>query len=423
MAKKQKATIRELRVVFDTNPLHTSAPHELVNIAARNLIETNSNHPDLKISWYAPELVLHERHYQMLEAAEELLPSFRKISSILGIDISVPQEQLSARIEGVIKNTIAALGITSLAIDPSRVEWSKIIHDSVFRKAPFQPGKSEKGFRDRVIMETFAQLVESSPTSPSRCRLALVTNDNRLTEATKSRLGGSTNAEVISGLDDLRNLINVMISTVSESFVKELRERATRLFFVPKDLETLFYREKIAQTIRDKHSLELGAIPVGADTRDQDIIEVSAPRFIEKEHQRVRWVSQIKFKSTAYKTETPFSGGLSSLSQSPSLTLGDEFAKSIIQPTINPISLLDTVNRPQGFGVVPAFINPNPYAAYVSGVAGGLMGPTVTAPTKTPVKHGTSTFDVSWSATIDKHKKLVRPAIDAIAFIETDWNE
>lgn len=59
----KKRTVRELRVVFDTNPLYTQVPSDLVNAETRKLIQANSAHPDLQIKWIIPDIVVFERHY------------------------------------------------------------------------------------------------------------------------------------------------------------------------------------------------------------------------------------------------------------------------------------------------------------------------------------------------------------------------
>ena len=51
----------ELKVVFDTSVLHTTLASSLINSAVAKLIEENSGHIDLKLSWYLPDVVRHER--------------------------------------------------------------------------------------------------------------------------------------------------------------------------------------------------------------------------------------------------------------------------------------------------------------------------------------------------------------------------
>ena len=431
MAAKTRPAVRELRVVFDTNPLYTQAPSDLVNADARKLIQDNSAHPDLQITWIIPDIVVSERHYQMQEQAEGLLPAFQKINALLGIGISLAPDGLSPKIATVIDSEIVALKMQRLPLDPARVDWQGILRDSAFRLPPFQPGKSEKGFRDAMILESFAQLVEGAPTSAARCRLALVTGDDRLTLAAKARIGAFANAEVLSGLEELRNLISTLISTVDESFVKDWREKARKLFFIPGQTDTLYFREKIAEAIRGKYRDKLKELPDGATTREAEGILVSPPRFLKKEQQRVHWSSQIAFTADAYKITT------SSRRLSDILRLAANNNPGVSTSSVGLGSNVYTLGSPVG-GVYGLG---GPVGGPVVGVdsSGGLGGVSITVPkyitttdtqslfdttpevTKTLFKKGRTVFEVAWSTTVAKNKKLVRPTIDGISFVETTW--
>ena len=59
----------ELRVVIDTNALYVTptsigSASDLVRTEIATII-SEAKYPDLEISWYIPEIVRHERQYQM----------------------------------------------------------------------------------------------------------------------------------------------------------------------------------------------------------------------------------------------------------------------------------------------------------------------------------------------------------------------
>jgi DNA invertase Pin-like site-specific DNA recombinase len=60
----------------------------------------------------------------------------------------LPPEQLNSKIASVVEADLSALNIRKLSLDPSRVDWNRVIHDAAFRIPPFQTGKTEKGFRE-----------------------------------------------------------------------------------------------------------------------------------------------------------------------------------------------------------------------------------------------------------------------------------
>jgi hypothetical protein len=86
----------------------------------------------------------------------------------------------------------------------------------------------------------------------------------------------------IAGLEDLRNLINTLISTVDETFVKEMREKAKELFFEKGDQDTLYFKERILPRIEGEFPVQLREIPPGAEFTERGTTFVKAPRFYPK---------------------------------------------------------------------------------------------------------------------------------------------
>src|SRR5258708_4345985 len=83
----------QLRVVLDTNILFTDSASDLVRQEAVNLIK-ESTFPDLEIQWYLPEMVRHERQYQMQKRALELMPPIAKVERLLGHRLAINEQML-----------------------------------------------------------------------------------------------------------------------------------------------------------------------------------------------------------------------------------------------------------------------------------------------------------------------------------------
>jgi hypothetical protein len=391
---------RELRVVFDTNALHTQMPGDLVNNATREIIVQNSNYPDLQVKWYLPSVVRLERHYQMRGKAEQWLVNFQKMDSILGYGISLKPEQIPAKIDAAIEQQMRNLKLAVLPLDAKRVDWERVMHDSALRHPPFQVGETEKGFRDAMIVEAFLQLVEDSPRNASSCRIALISGDELVGLAVEARIQHVANAEVLSSLEELRNLINTLVSTVDEATVRDLREKARKLFFIPKDETTVWARKKLLEQIREKFGEELAATPEGATGRDLGQVSISPPRFVKKEGQRVHWITAVKWQSTAYKFDMKFDttnsglAGLGIAASVPIYKMSDMFSTQ-------PVRMISPV---------PTYIS--------TSSGGGLMGFNTE---KVVVKKGLTEIDVAWSATLDTKMKLKGAKIDSIEMVGTSW--
>lgn len=381
MARKPRE-IRELRIVLDTNALFTNLGDELVKHEIIQLIQENKQHADLKVTWLMPEIVFEERLFQMRKHTVGLVQNLQKVEKLLGHNLGLTKEILDGKVVDVATKQADSLGIQIVSLDESGVDWKKVASASVRREPPFDKGEKEKGFRDSLIGHTFLQIVNSSPKTVSKCRIALISGDQLLTEFVKSNIDGFSNVQVFDGLEELKGLINTLASQVDEAFVAELQKKASALFFVnAQSTDALYFKEKINEKIQAEHSVELTRVPEGATTKSNDGIYISAPRFVRKENQRVHWISRISFNFNAMRwTSTPpqVGGGLLGLN-------------AIAPPTVN-----------------------NLRSTLLTG-GGGLSS----IPTREVVFTGRTLFDVHWSTTVNSKRSLSHPTIDSIEFIET----
>ena len=163
-----------------------------------------------------------------------------------------------------------------------------MIHAAAYRKPPFEAGSKEKGFRDALIGESFLQLLAGSPKTPSVCRVVLVTADNLLTQAVKERITDLPNASVLATVEELKGLINTIVSNAGEDFIAQVKLRAAELFlFSSDDKETVFYKEKIDNRLEEKFKSELQAKPEGTTYRKNGTWFIEKPNFSKKEGRRI----------------------------------------------------------------------------------------------------------------------------------------
>jgi hypothetical protein len=249
MPSRKRHTKTELRIVFDTNAIWTGSTSDLVKQEIKELIQSHSNHADVSMVWYMPDIVRHERQFQILQKGLELLPSVQKLERLLGHNLNITEEIIRERANSAVERQIEELGINTIRLDPGRVDWANIMLNAAYRVAPFGPGEKEKGFRDSLVAESFLQLVTESPSTPSVCRLVLVTADSLLQKAVALRTQESPNVKIISDLDGLQDFINTLVSEVTEEFVNRLRDRASLYFFEKKNLSTLYFKENIKNKI------------------------------------------------------------------------------------------------------------------------------------------------------------------------------
>lgn len=407
MTKKKHKRIPELWVVFDTNSIYTGSASYFLRKEVVDLITENSAHPDLAIKWILPEVVRHERQYQMSRQATGFLPTVQKLERLLGHNLNIAPDILELRVREAVQRSIDTLGLQIEVLDASNVDWQRIILDATYRRPPFDSGESEKGFRDAIVLETFAQLIARAPQNPKSCRLALVTADDLLSTAAAVRTDAATNVRLFATVEELRGLINTLVSEVDEQFVKELMPAADKLFFIAKEQQTLYYEAKISASINERLAGDLGVLPAGADRYVVTGYTIATPQFVKKDRQHVHWSSRVDVKLNATKS-VPL---------------------AVATTTFDPNSLI----APKNLTFLSEPISPskvtiqggsdwvsNLWKAYPSKVT---ISPDLFSPPAAPqiVSSGRAAYDVNWSTTLNTARKLTRPQIDSIQFVEVRW--
>lgn len=409
-AKLRKQQRPQLRVVFDTNVLYTGSASDLVRQEAVNLIK-ESAFPDLEIRWYLPELVRHERQYQMQKRALELLPTIAKLEKLLGHNLAITEQTLIDSVEKAVSQRHEQLGLSSLALDDNKVDWQRVALDAAYRRPPFKDGETERGFRDRVIVECFLQLVADSPKTPRVCRIVLVSGDQLVAQAVEARTAGSTNTSVVSTLEELKGLINTLVSQVDEAFLASLKPKAEKLFFIPKEESTLFYKEHVRDKLCERFAAELTAPPPGATSRTNGAWRISAPNFVKKTGRRVQWTSRISIEAEASKMASQSPAIEPSLFQTARPM--NALASGLLLEGVPLSSLLGS----PGFRLGPA----ESALTYVGAELpkySVLVGSTATSIT---THKGVDVYEVLWSADVTTGRDLRRPSIDDIKHLEPAW--
>lgn len=386
---RKKETKPELKVVFDTSVLFTQVASDLVRSEVRSLIEANSHHVDLNIQWCLPSMVVDERRYQMQRKAFDLLPSIIKLEKLLGHNLNITEAILTHRVDEAIASQLKELGIKELNIDINTVDWNALIKQAAFRRPPFDPGEKEKGFRDALIAETFLQLLQNSPATPAICRLAIVTDDELLAKHIKETAIEAKNVRVLSNISELESLINTLVSEVTEEFVAELSNKASKYFFEEDNNTCLYYKEKISEKINESHREKLKAVPTDGLIRENGTWWIGNPVFIKKERQRLSWITPIHIDAKLSRYE-----------------------------------LIDTASSNLGIQRPALDVEKRHMYQGLSGLSAGLSGlPALPPMRKVDVGSGKTIFEIHWSVNITSAKKLSAPQIDKIVFVATKWDE
>jgi hypothetical protein len=256
--------------------------------------------PDLDILWYLPEVVRHERQYQMQTEALKLRGPIAKIEKLLGHNLALTDKTLLDHVKTKIDEKEKELGLQEIKLNHASIDWASLIQAALYRRPPFQAGEKEKGFRDALVAESFSQLLAESPKTTKSCRVVLITSDGLLAEAVKGRIAGCANANVLASVEGLRGLINTLVSNVSEDFIEQLEPKAAKFFFVSgESKDTLYFTEKVGERIRETFKGNLAKNPEGTTFRTNKTWYINPPTFSRKEGRRVYWTSRVEVELEA----------------------------------------------------------------------------------------------------------------------------
>lgn len=389
-----KKHIQKLFVIFDTNVLFTQVASDLIRNDTQRIIEGNSSHGDLEIEWCLPEVVIGERKYQMLGKANDLLPNMQKLERLLGHKFGVGEDTLELHVDKAISNSIEKHKMRTIGINASEIDWNDLIEHSVKRLPPFESTEKEKGFRDAIIAHSFLQLHKASPSTPNICRLALVSEDQRLREYVAELTKGSNNVRILKGLDELEGLINTLVSTVPEDFAEKLTRQASKLFFEKDNEKTFYYKENIGEKIREQYSSELKNTILFGHRRTNETWWISEPIFIKKDRQKIHWVTPVETEFEVYHYEKDVAG------QNALAGLADLFAA-------------------QSKGLSKTTETPPSHAAQ-GGL--GLLGSALSQKKVVDLK-GRDKFEIHWSTTLSQAQNLTSPKLVKIEYVGNNLSE
>lgn len=408
-AKRQ----RQLRVAFDTNVLYTGSASDLVRHEAASLI-AETTFPDLQMLWYLPDVVRHERQFQMQKAALALLPHVAKVEKLITVNLNITEAILIEQVERAVMRRAKELQFATIKLDYAQINWDRLVLDALYRRPPFEDGSTEKGFRDALVVESFLQLVAESPKSAATCRVVLVSADKLVRAAAEARIQGFANVRVLSSIDELKGLINTLASEASEELIAALQPKASRLFFSSEDETGLYYKANIHSELESKFSDELKVVPPGASSRKNGTWRISMPTFAKKIGQRVYWISRIDIDTQAFKlvedesrfviggTVTPsnpfFGGPIQATGDDPSDPYTFSFSRGGQELLMIP------TGKEKGFTL----------SSLSRMATGGFRN--------VKTYEGSDAYEVLWHAELTTTQDLRKPTLEDVRHVEATWN-
>ncbi len=244
-------------VIPDSNSLFTNKPQQIVSPGFET--EWNNCRKIGKGRIEVPAVVVGEILFQKFSTVRQSLENLSKnmatVKDCTGLesppapDLSTLKKALMTRFADWLKS----VGGVEIPTPDTKIDWKLVIEDAIWRNPPFiENPDEEKGFRDRLVMETVAYLYETKHVD----HIAFICGDQILTEATNAKIGQTDRFTVYKSLGLFRSKIELMSKQLEEAFVNTMLTNAGKQFYDQSDESGLFYEfdlQKRIETEQQKH--------------------------------------------------------------------------------------------------------------------------------------------------------------------------
>lgn len=252
-------------VVLDSNALFTENDIEVVN---KEFFELLPEFSKFGAEFIIPKTVIRELQFRKLNLLKRLEGEVRKGISSIGklTNSSLPSFpsafslalRLSRRWRKICRdNKIRVVGLSY-----KDVNWAHLCSASIHRRPPFSPfdpnGKSEKGFRDAIILETLKQICIASTGK----KIVFLCNDALLQNAAKKLLSGDK-FESYTTTGEYLSYLRLENSNFINSLIAYIIDEGARAFYTKDDQECIYLKFSVPEKIQSKFSVHLDKKPLG----------------------------------------------------------------------------------------------------------------------------------------------------------------
>lgn len=290
-------------VIVDTNALFTPEPRKLVSSKFESSLAELRKLATAHL--IIPQVVIGElayRKYLWAKAAVESTNSkLDGLAELTGATrprfISV--DQARRRIVKRYQVWCKSVGARQFVPKVKQAIWNSLVEDAVWRIPPFEhsdDGKHEKGFRDRVVLESLLQNCTNQAHET-----VFLTEDGLLKSAVAGR--NLKNLAIHPRLEDFTSRVRLLKEKAEEEWVELFFSEATRAFYERDNRECLYLKENVFQRITERVE-ELKPPPAEAfmavfepstwDRQTEERITLGTTQYESGEAGRLRWKTDVK---------------------------------------------------------------------------------------------------------------------------------
>jgi hypothetical protein len=384
-----------VRVVLDTTAIYSEKAGQTLSGHATRAFSKTDEYPQLDIEWCLPVMVVHERQVQIVQQCVDWKEQGgEQLRKALSLTIDLSEESIKRGAMARLDADVQKYGLQVLKPACDRIAWESIVQDAAERNAPFSAGKEEKGFRDRVIGETFLQAI-AEPSSDRR--FVLITNDAGLGDWVRARIAGRADVLVLADFEQLLAFLTALATQQDEARAISLQVSAAERFYRPDDSKSLFDEWNLSRELGTRSPPELLIAPPGTNRRQEEF-SIASPEYIKHErHNRIHWLSRVTVEVTYFEF------GIFTPHQSLKVP-------GLLSPMLPQPSSGTTIVAPSTSSAIPPASLPSSGWSPAFSLGFGEQAQSFY---QKVIRKGTCEFKVGWSA-VEKDGELVDPRLEAI---------
>jgi rRNA-processing protein FCF1 len=248
--------------VVDSNALFTENDVEVVNAEFAGQL---AQFKKFDVEFVVPQVVVREILFRKLAFLRRLENDVRRnLSTAARLTDSslhpVPSFFiLSLRLARRWKKWASTNGIRVSAIPFEQINWKKLCSASVHRRPPFSPfepvSKSEKGFRDALILETLKEELRRADK-----KVIFVCNDDRLKQAAEKCRSGRE-LTIYSSLAEYLSYLQLENENFLTSVVAYIIDEGQKAFYSPDNPNCIYTQFNIPHRIQTEFPKQLAQKP------------------------------------------------------------------------------------------------------------------------------------------------------------------
>ncbi|MEQ8694558.1 MAG: PIN domain-containing protein [Gammaproteobacteria bacterium] len=214
-----------------------------------------SSRAEFSLNLVVPEVVRGELLFQQTTSAwtalERADKQFANASNIADVKYGhrLTSQRLRRDIEKKFNRWCQRFNVEIANTPIESIDWERLISDAIWRGRPFAEDKdTEKGFRDRLILETALGVANAHP----RSNVAFLSGDRDLREAANERAETLDKFRVFESTNDFASYLNLTQQELTEKFVSAIQRRARSKFYDFKLKSGLYDDASVHSHIKDK---------------------------------------------------------------------------------------------------------------------------------------------------------------------------